>query len=62
MKDIQKINYKYNKDIENPVTYSIQTKSETTILNYKDALEIAYAVIDSMYGDYNYLEKLEREF
>lgn len=62
MKDIKEISYRYNRDIKNPITYTIQTKTITTSLNYKDALEIAYAVIDSLGGKYDYLEDLENEF
>lgn len=62
MKDIKEISYRYNRDIKNPITYHIQTKTITTSLNYKDALEIAYAVIDSLGGKYDYLEDLENEF
>lgn len=59
MKDIKEISYRYNRDIKNPITYTIQTNTITTTLSYKDALEIAYAVIDSLYGDYDYLEDLD---
>lgn len=58
MEDIKRISYKYNKDLKNPITYYIQTKTITTSLNYKDALEIAYAVIDSLGGSYDYLDNL----
>ena len=56
MKNIKKISYSYGKDFKNPITYYIQTDEITTSLNYKDALEIAYAVIDSLGGSYDYLE------
>lgn len=62
MKDIKEISYRYNRDIKNPITYTIQTNTITTSLNYKDALEIAYAVIDSLGGKYDHLEDLENEF
>lgn len=62
MKDIKKISYGYNRDFKNPIIYYIQTDTVTTSLNYKDALEIAYAVIDSLGGSYEALEELEDEF
>ena len=62
MKNIKKISYSYGDDFKNPITYHIQTNEITTSLNYKDALEIAYAVIDGLYGSYDYLEDLEDEF
>lgn len=62
MEDIKRISYKYNKELKNPITYYIQTNAITTNLNYKDALEIAYAVIDSLYGNYNYLDELTDKF
>ena len=55
MEGIEKTSYKYNNDFKNPITYYIQTKTITTSLNYKDALEIAYAVIDSLGGDCGFL-------
>ena len=58
MEGIEKTSYKYNNDCKNPITYYIQTKTLTTSLNYKDALEIAYAVIDSLNGNYEYLDNL----
>ena len=63
MKDIKKISYTYNNNnINNPITYYIQTETVTTSLNYKDALEIAYSVIDSLGGKYDYLEDLQEKF
>ena len=62
MKNIESISYKYNADFKNPITYYIREKNITTSLNYSDALEIAYAVIDSLGGDYNYLEDLIEEY
>ena len=58
MEGIEKTSYKYNNDFKNPITYYIQTKTLTTSLNYKDALEIAYAVIDSLNGDCEFLDNL----
>ena len=61
-KGIEKTSYKYNNDFKNPITYYIQTKTVTTNLNYKDALEIAYAVIDSLGGNYDYLDELTNQY
>ena len=62
MKNIESISYKYNTDLKNPITYYIKTKDITTSLSYEDALEIASAVIDSLGGDYDYLEDLIDEY
>ena len=62
MEDIKRISYKYNKELKNPITYYIETKTLTTSLNYKDALEIAYAVIDSLNGSYDYLDELTNQY
>lgn len=62
MEGIEKTSYKYNNDFKNPITYYIQTKTVTTSLNYKDALEIAYAVIDSLGGSYDYLDELTNQY
>lgn len=62
MEDIKRISYKYNKELKNPITYYIETKTITTSLNYKDALEIAYAVIDSLGGSYDYLDELTNQY
>lgn len=62
MKNIESISYKYNTDFKNPITYYIKTKDITTSLSYEDALEIASAVIDSLGGDYDYLEDLIDEY
>lgn len=62
MEGIEKTSYKYNNNFKNPITYYIQTKTITTSLNYKDALEIAYAVIDSLGGDCDFLEDLVYEY
>lgn len=62
MEGIEKTSYKYNNDFKNPITYYIQTKTVTTKLNYKDALEIAYAVIDSLGGNYDYLDELTNQY
>ena len=62
MKNIESISYKYNTDFKNPITYYIKEKNITTSLSYEDALEIAYAFVDSLGGDYNYLEDLIDEY
>ena len=62
MEGIEKTSYKYNNDFKNPITYYIQTNAITTSLNYKDALEIAYAVIDSLGGSYDYLDELTNQY
>lgn len=62
MKNIKKISYQYPRDYKNPITYHIQTDTVTTSLNFKDALEIAYAVIDSLDGSYDFLEDLVENF
>ena len=62
MEDIKRISYKYNKELKNPITYYIETKTITTSLSYKDALEIAYAVIDSLGGSYDYLDELTNQY
>ena len=62
MKNIESISYKYNTDFKKPITYYIKTKNITTSLSYEDALEIASAFIDSLGGDYDYLEDLIEEY
>ena len=62
MKDSQKISYSYTRDFKNPIRFNIQTKTVTTTMDYNDALEIAYAVIDSLYGSYEYLDDLTDKF
>ena len=66
LEKIQKISYHYNFDpkisFKNPIRYYIQTNTITTSLEYKDAVQIAYAVIDSLGGDYSYLEDLIENF
>ena len=62
MKNIKSISYKYNRDSKNPITYYLNTDTITTSLSYEDALEIAYAVMDSLGGDYDYLEDLVDEY
>lgn len=62
MEDIKRISYKYNKELKNPITYYIETKTITTSLSYKDALEIVYAVIDSLGGSYDYLDELTNQY
>ena len=62
MKNIKSISYSYNNNFKNPILYHINTDTETTSLNYKDALEIAYAVIDSLGGSYEFLNDLVEDF
>lgn len=62
MKNIKSISYSYNNNFKNPILYHINTDTETTSLNYKDALEIAYAVIDSLGGSYEFLNDLAEDF
>ncbi len=62
MENINSISYQYLNDRNNPILYHISTPTITTSLNYKDALEIAYAVIDSLCGSYEYLDDLVEKF
>lgn len=62
MKNIKSISYSYNNNFKSPILYHINTDTETTSLNYKDALEIAYAVIDSLGGSYEFLNDLVEGF
>jgi hypothetical protein len=62
MKNIKKISYQYTRDYRNPINYQIQTDTVTTTLSYNDAMEIAYAVIDSLGGSYDYLDELVEKF
>ena len=62
MKNIKKISYQYTRDFKNPINYTIETDTITTSLQYKDALEIAFGVIDSLNGSYEYLQELIRNF
>ena len=54
------------KDIEysatNPIKYFLQKENKTEILNYKDAIKIVYAVIDSLGGSYKYLDELTSKY
>lgn len=61
MKNI-KVSYQYTRDFKNPINYTVQTDTVTTTLSYKDALEIVYAVVDSLGGSYDFLEELVEEF
>lgn len=61
MKNI-KVSYQYTRDYRNPINYQIQTDEVTTTLSYNDAMEIAYAVIDSLGGSYDYLDELVEKF
>ena len=60
--EIKKVSYKYNNNLLNPITYYLETDKTTTSIDFKSALEIAYAVIDSLYGSYEYLDDLVDEF
>lgn len=62
MKNIKKISYGYTRDFKDPINYQIQTDEITTTMNYKDALDIAYAVIDSLGGNYDYIEEIREKF
>lgn len=62
MKNIYKVSYQYTRDFKNPINYTLHSFELTQGLRYKDALQIAYAVIDSLGGDYNYLEDLVDDF
>ncbi len=62
MKNIKSISYSYNNNFKEPILYHINTDTVTTSLSYKDALEIAFAVIDSLNGSYEYLENLVDDF
>lgn len=61
MKNI-KVSYQYTRDYRNPINYQIQTDTVTTTLSYNDAMEIAYAVIDSLGGSYDFLDELVEKF
>jgi len=62
MKNIKKISYQYTRDFKNPINYTIETDTITTTLKYEDALEIAFGVIDSLNGSYEYLQELIEKF
>ena len=62
MENIKSISYQYTHDFTNPINYHINTTTVTTSLSYKDALEIAYSVIDSLGGSYDYLDELVDEY
>lgn len=62
MKNIKKISYQYTRDFKNPINYIIETDTITTSLQYKNALEIAFGVIDSLNGSYEYLQELIERF
>lgn len=62
MKNIKSISYQYTRDYRNPINYQIQTDEVTTTLSYNDAMEIAYAVIDSLGGSYDFLDELVEKF
>lgn len=62
MKNIEKISYQYTRDFRNPINYHVETETVTTSISYRDALEIAYAVIDSLGGSYDTLNELVENF
>lgn len=62
MKNIEKISYQYTRDFRNPINYHVETETVTTSISYGDALEIAYAVIDSLGGSYDTLDELVKKF
>lgn len=62
MKNIEKVSYQYTRDFKNPINYTIHTFELTQGLSYKDALQIAFGVIDSLGGSYEYLEELIENF
>lgn len=62
MKNIKSISYQYTRDFKNPINYTVNTDTVTTTLKYKDALEIAYSVIDSLGGHYDFLNALVEDF
>lgn len=62
MKNIKKISYQYTRDFKNPINYTIETDTITTSLQYKDAIQIAFGVIDSLNGSYEDLQELIERF
>ena len=62
MKNIKKISYQYTRDFKNPINYTIETDTITTSLQYKDAIQIAFGVIDSLNGSYENLQELIERF
>lgn len=62
MKNIKKISYQYTRDFKNPINYTIETDTITTSLKYKDAVQIAFGVIDSLNGSYENLQELIERF
>jgi hypothetical protein len=62
MRNIKSISYSYGNDSKNPIIYHIHTHEITTSINYRDALEIAYAVVDSLGGSYEFLDELVENF
>ena len=62
MKNIKKISYQYTRDFKNPINYTIETDTITTSLQYKDAVQIAFGVIDSLNGSYENLQELIERF
>jgi hypothetical protein len=55
---IKKISY----TVTNSMKYFIETEKRAITLDFEDALEIAYSVIDSLGGDYEYLDDLVEKF
>ena len=62
MRNIKKISYQYTRDFKNPINYTIETDTITTSLQYKDAIQIAFGVIDSLNGSYENLQELIERF
>ncbi len=55
---IKKISY----TVTNSMKYFVETEKKSITLDFDDALEIAFAVIDSLGGDYEYLDDLVEKF
>lgn len=55
---IKKISY----TLTNSMKYFVETEKRCITLEFDDALEIAYSVIDSLGGDYEYLDDLVEKF
>ena len=62
IENIDEIRYSYTSDIQNPINYFLKNKDLVITLKYKDAVEIAYAVTDSLSGKYDYLDELTSKY
>ena len=62
IENIDEIRYSYSTETKNPINYFLENKNLVTILKYKEAIEIAYAVIDSLGGKYDYLDELTSKY